>query len=151
MAKPVTVRYGKFVVSLSDGADPAGFTAPCGFTSKSFTRNKTLGETQIPDCTNPDASGWVERDAQAMSATISGSGVLAKSALPLWEAAYASDESVECEVEFIYPDGDADVYTGRFHVESLEVTGAMGERVQISVTMQSDGEIEYERTLAPDP
>lgn len=148
MAKPVTVRFGKFFVRLSNGETPAVFSAPCGFTSKSFTRNKTLGETQIPDCDDPDAPAWQARDAQSMSATISGSGVLAKSALPTWEEAFASDESIECEVEFLYPDGDADVYTGRFHLESLETTGAMGERVQISVTMQSDGEIEYERTVA---
>lgn len=151
MAKPVTVRFGKFIVRLSDGATPPVFSAPCGFTQKSFTRNKTLGETQIPDCDDPDAPAWQARDVQAMSGTISGSGVLAKSALPVWEDAFASEESIECEVEFIYPDGDSDIYTGRFHLESLETQAAMGERVQISVTLQSDGEIEYVRTVAGGP
>lgn len=45
-----------------------------------------------------------------------------------------------------YPDGGKDIYTGLFHLESFEITGSNGERVQISVTMQSDGEIVHERT-----
>lgn len=106
MAKPVTVRFGRFFVRLSDGNSPAAFVAPCGFTSKAFNRSKTLGEVNVPDCDDPDAPAWVERDVQNMSATISGSGVLAKSAVPVWEAALASVESIECEVELEYPDGD---------------------------------------------
>lgn len=146
MAKPITVKFGKFFVRLSDGATPPVFGAPCGFTSKSFTRNKTLNEVQVPDCDDPDAAAWSERDVQSMSATISGSGVLAKSAVPIWEAALESTDSIECEVELEYPDGDSDIYTGLFHLESFEITGALGERVQVSVTMQSDGEISYERS-----
>lgn len=149
MAKPITVKFGKFFVRLSDGETPPSFVAPCGFTSKSFTRNKTLNEVQIPDCDDPDAPAWSARDVASMSATISGSGVLAQAAVPTWEEALASTESIECEVELEYPDGSTDVYTGLFHLESFEVTGALGERVNVSVTMQSDGEIEYERTEAP--
>lgn len=146
MAKPVTVRFGKFFVRLSDGATPAVFAAPCGFTSKSFTRNKTLGEVNVPDCDDPDAAAWVERDVQSMTASISGDGVLAKAAVPLWEDALASVESIECEVELEYPDGDTDTYTGFFHLESFEITGALGERVNVSVSMQSDGEITHVRS-----
>ena len=146
MAKPVTVKFGKFFVRLSDGETPPNFVAPCGFTSKSFTRNKTMNEVQVPDCDDPDAAAWSERDVQSMSATVNGSGVLAKSAVPVWEEVLASTDSIECEVEMEYPDGGSDVYTGLFHVESFEITGALGERVQVSVTMQSDGEITYERS-----
>lgn len=149
MAKPTTVKFGQFFVRLSDGAATPTFTAPCGFTSKSFNRSKTFGETNVPDCDDPDAPSWIERDVQSMSGSISGEGVLAKSAIPEWEAALASSESIECEVEFVYPDGDSDIYTGSFHVESFETAGTRGERVTVSVSMQSDGEITYERTTAP--
>lgn len=141
MARPVTMKFGKFFVRLSDGATPPVFAAPCGFTQKSFSRSKTLSSVNVPDCDNPDAAAWEERDVQSMSATISGSGVLAKEALPVWEAALVSTDSVECEVELEFPDGTSSVYTGLFHLESFEVTGSQGERVQVSVTMQSDGEI----------
>ncbi|SIT74749.1 phage tail tube protein [Pontibaca methylaminivorans] len=146
MARPETIKFGKFFVRLSDGESPPAFTAPCGFTSKSFSRNKTLAEVEVPDCDDPDAAAWSERDVQSMSATISGSGVLAKAAMPTWEGALESTDSIEAEVEFVYADGTSDYYTGRFHIESLEITGSLGERVQVSITMQSDGEIAYERT-----
>lgn len=146
MAQPTTVKFGKFFVRLSSGSTPATFVAPCGFTSKSFSRGKSLNSVQIPDCDDPDAPAWEARDVQSMSATISGSGVLAKAAVPTWEAALASTDSIECEVELDYPDSGSDVYTGKFHIENFEITGSIGERVQVSVTMQSDGEIEYERT-----
>jgi TP901-1 family phage major tail protein len=146
LAKPVTVKFGKFYVRLSDGASPPTFAAPCGFTSKSFTRSKTLGEVQVPDCDDPDAPAWVERDVQSMSAAITGEGVLAKSAVPIWEDALASSDSIEAEVELEYPDGDSDIYTGFFQIESFEVTGAIGERVNVSVSLQSDGEITYVRS-----
>lgn len=148
MARSVTLKPGKFFVRLSDGAEPPVFSAPCGFNQKSFSRNKTLGSTTVNDCDAPDAAAWEERDVQSMSATISGSGVLAKQALPVWEKAMESTDSVECEVELEFPDGTSNVYTGLFHLESFEITGSQGERVQISVTMQSDGEIVLE---APGP
>ncbi|MCB5411317.1 phage tail tube protein [Pseudogemmobacter faecipullorum] len=146
MAKPVTVRFGKFFVRLSDGATPPVFAAPCGFTSKSFTRSKTLGEVNVPDCDDPDAAAWVERDVQSMTASIGGDGVLAKAAVPVWEAALAGSDSIECEVELEYPDGATDIYTGFFHLESFEITGALGERVNVSVSMQSDGVITHTRS-----
>lgn len=149
MAKQPTVRFSKFFVRLSDGAEPPVFAAPCGFTSKAFNRSKNFGESIIPECPDEDAPSWVERDVQSMTSSISGDGVLMKSAVPTWEDALASVESIECEVELEYPDGDSEIYTGRYHIESFEITGTSGERVTVSVSMQSDGEIEYERTTAP--
>lgn len=145
MARPETVKFGKVVVSLAKFGTGTGYGAPCGFTQKSFTRSKTLGDIQVPDCADPDAPAWTERDVQGMSATISGSGVLAKSAIPDWEDALDSTDSVPCQVEVIYANGDSDVYLGNFHVESFEITASLGERAQVSVTMQSDGEVTYQR------
>lgn len=146
MARPVTVKFGKLFVRLSDGASPPAFAPPCGFTSKAFNRSKTLNSVTIPNCDDPDAPAWEARDVQSMSGTITGSGVLIKAAVPVWERALESTDSIECEVELEYPDGGSDFYTGRFHLESFEITGAQGERVNVSVTMQSDGAITYERT-----
>lgn len=145
MAKPITAKFGSFFVRLSNGAVPAVFTAPCGFTSKSFTRGKNFGEVNVPDCDDPDAPAWVERDVQSMTASISGEGVMAKSAVPIWETALASTDSIETEVEIVWPDGASDIYTGKFHVESFEVGATLGERVNVTVSMQSDGPITYAR------
>lgn len=146
MAKPITAKFGKFFVRLSDGGSPAQFIAPCGFTSKGLTRSKNFGEVNVPDCDDPDAPAWVERDVQSMTASISGDGVLAKSAVSVWEDALASSDSIESEVEVEWPDGSSDVWTGKFHVESFEITATLGERVSVSVSLQSDGPIAYARS-----
>lgn len=146
MARPTTLKFGKFFVRLSDGGDPPEFVAPCGFSSKSFTRSKSLNETPVGDCDDPDKPAWSERDVVSMSATISGQGVLAKEAVDIWEAALADEDSIECEVELVYGASDSRLYEGRFHLESFEITGSSGDRVQVSVTMQSDGPIVYTKT-----
>ncbi len=63
-------------------------------------------------------------------------------------AALASADSIECEVEIEWPDGSKELYTGRFHVESLEIGSPEGQRVTSNVSMQSDGPVEYERVPA---
>lgn len=139
MALPVTMKYGKFRVLLGNGASPEVFTAPCGFTQKSFTRTKELSDVVIPDCDDPDAMAHTARDARSLSASISGSGVMAKSAYPVWVAAYESSESVNCRIEFEWADDDVTTITQRFHLSSLELSADLGDRVQISIQMESDG------------
>ena len=145
MARPETVKFGKVVVSLAKFGTGTGFGAPCGLTQKSFVRSKSLNDVAVPDCDDPDAPAWSERDVASMSATISGSGVLAKSAIPDWEAALADGDSVACQVEVIYANNDVDVYLGNFHVENFEIGATRGDRAQVSITMQSDGAISYQR------
>ncbi|GGD30741.1 phage tail tube protein [Aureimonas glaciei] len=139
MAQPVTLRFGKMQVLLGDGAEPEVFAAPCGFTQKSFSRSKELNEVVVPDCDDPDAMAHTARDARSLSATISGSGVLAKSAYPIWKDAYESSESVNCKVVFDWGTPDTTTITQRFHLSSFEISADLGDRVQISVSMESDG------------
>lgn len=143
MTKPTTARFGKFFVRLGDGDSPEEFTAPCGFTSKAWNRGKNLNEVNIPDCDDPDAPASVARDVVSTTASITGDGILAKSALPLWEAAYKSNAPVNCEVELVFEDSSTEVWEGKFHLETFNITGTQGERVNVSVSMQSDGDITH--------
>ncbi|UHD44912.1 phage tail protein [Aureimonas altamirensis] len=138
MAQPTTMKFGKFRVLLGNGASPEVFAAPCGFTQKSFTRTKELSDVVIPDCDDPDAMSHTARDARSLSASISGSGVMAKSAYPVWKAAYEDSDSINCRIEFDWDD-DTTTITQRFHVSSLELSADLGDRVQISIQMESDG------------
>ncbi|WP_336747759.1 phage tail tube protein [Aureimonas altamirensis] len=138
MAQPTTLKFGGFRVLLGNGATPEVFSKPCGFMQNSFVRTKELSEVVIPDCDDPDAMAHTARDARSLSASISGSGVLAKSAYPAWKAAYESSDSVNCKVEFVWEDA-TDTITQRFHLSSLEISADYGDRVQISVQMESDG------------
>lgn len=147
--KSITARPKKFFVRLSNGATPSVFVAPCGFTEKSFTRSKSFGESVVPNCPDDgDTIDWVERDVISMTSSISGQGVMAQQSTALWEAALANPESVLCEVEIEWPNGASEVYTGRYHLESLELGAPNGQRVTANVAMQSDGPIEH-TSVAP--
>jgi len=147
MAPPVTARFGKFRVLLGNSATPIVYAAPCGFTSKSLTLGKSLSEVSIPDCDDPDKPITIGRDVESTTASISGEGVLAASAVPTWIAAYKSTESVPVKVEIEFSTGTV-TFTGRMHLETLELGAEQGGRVTISVSLQSDGELVDTDTFA---
>lgn len=147
MATPVTAKFGKMRVLLGDGASPEVFTAPCGLTSKGITVSQNLSEVNLPDCDDPDAPFWVARDTTSLSVSISGEGVLAADSVTTWLAAAYSTDSTNAKVEVEFSTGTL-TFTGAFKVDSFAVTGSQGERVQSSISMQSDGEVPYVWTTA---
>jgi len=140
MAAPTTARFGKFKILLGDGADPEVFTAPCGFTSKSLQLTKNLTEVNLPDCDDPDAVAWVGRDAQSLSAQVSGEGVLSAQSVDAWLAAFESVDSINVKVIIEFP-AKTITWTGRMHVSTFSPTSEQGGRVTASVELQSDGEL----------
>lgn len=140
MAKPTTTRGGKIRVMLGDDASPQVFSAPCGLSQRSITLSKGLNEVQIPDCDNPDEVTWTGRDASSLSIAISGEGVLASESIETWVEAWEDVESVDVRVEVEFP-VTTYIWTGKMHVETLEIGANNGERATISVSMQSDGEM----------
>ena len=140
MTLPTTLKFGKFKVEIGDGGSPEVFSAPCGFTQKSFNRSKSLNEVQIPDCDDPDAPVVVSRDVASISFAVSGQGVLAGESVAMWDAFYASTTSRNIKVtqEFAEPIGTV-VWTGKAHLESIEITAQVGNRVTANISLQSDG------------
>ena len=147
MAPPVTARFGKFRVLLGSDADPIVYAAPCGFTSKSLTLGKSLSEVSLPDCADPDAPIVLGRDVESITASVSGEGVLAASAVITWLEAYESTEAVPVKIEIEFSSGTV-TWTGAMHVETLELGAEQGGRVTISVSMQSDGALVRTDTIA---
>lgn len=135
MAKPTTIRFGRFLIKLATIAAPTVFTAPCGFTSKSLVLSKNLEEITIPDCDNPDDPAWVGRDVSSLSASVSGDGVLAEESVQAWLTAFNSVEPVPVEIELLLSGGASVTWTGRMHLANLTVGGEQGGRVTISVEM----------------
>lgn len=140
MAQPKTIRFGMFAVMLGTFVASPVYSAPCGFNSKSLTLSKELNDISIPDCDNPDAPAWIGRDVSSMSASVTGEGVVAESALPIWLEAYKKSEPVPVKIVMT---GSAQTYTftGKMHVASLAFEAELGGRVNITVDLQSDGEL----------
>lgn len=139
MAKPTTVRFGKFRIKL-ETSTPGTYAAPCGFTSKSLTLTKNLSEVNIPDCDDPDAVAWVGRDAESLSAAVSGEGIIAAESVEAWLDAWESEESINVLLEIEFP-AKVVSWTGKMHVATLNPAAEQGGRVTMSVEMQSDGEL----------
>jgi predicted secreted protein len=146
MAQPSTARFGKFRILLGNSATPIVYTAPCGFTSKSLTLTKDLTEVTLPDCNDPDAVAWIGRDANTLSAAISGEGVMAAESAETWLDAFENVESVPVKIEIEFP-AKTITWTGHMHISSLNPSSQQGGRVTMSVDMQSDGELT--RTVTP--
>lgn len=140
MAKPVTARFGKMLIKLGDGAATEQFVAPCGFTSKSLSLSKNLTEITIPDCDDPDAASWVGRDVESLTASVSGDGVLAAGSVQAWQDFFDSNDSKNVQITITFSSGTW-TYLGAMHLESMEISGEQGNRIQISISMQSDGEM----------
>ncbi|MGB3044540.1 MAG: phage tail tube protein [Xanthobacteraceae bacterium] len=140
MATATTIKGGKFRILLGDDANPIVYSAPCGFTSRSLTLTKGLEEVNIPSCDDPDAVDWVGRDATSLSMSVSGEGVLAAESSDTWLDAWHSVDSVPVKIEIEFP-AKTITYTGKMHVESLELGAPNGQRVTNNVSMQSDGEM----------
>lgn len=140
MAPPSRIKGGKVRVLIGNDAEPIVYTALCGFTSKSLTMSKGLEEVNLGDCDEPDAVNWLGRDAVSLSMSISGEGVLAAESVEAWLDAWEDVESVPVKVELEFPTTTY-TYTGRMHVESLEVGAPDGRTVTNNVSMQSDGKM----------
>lgn len=148
MAQPGTIKFGKFKVELGDGETPEVFSAPCGFTQKAFSRNKTLNEVAIPDCDDPDAPVVLGTDVATIGWAVTGEGVLAAEAIDLWDGFYDSTSSrnVKITFEFDAPTGNI-VYQGAAHLETFEITGQLGSRVTASISLRGDGALTRTPTL----
>lgn len=138
MTKPTTLPAGKYLILLGNGASPEIFAAPCGLTTKGFNQSKSVQETVVPDCDNPDAAAYVERGVDSISGEISGSGVLALEAFDTWRLAFESGGSINCRIKLDQV-GLGGYYQGAFVMTQFNMTAQRGQKINVDVTLQSDG------------
>ncbi|QOG20463.1 phage tail tube protein [Bradyrhizobium sp. SEMIA] len=136
MAKAQTLPFSKFLVLLGNGAVPEVFAAPCGLNSRSFNRAAATNDTNVPDCDDPDAPSWLERDIVSLSASISGAGVVADEDFDIWNAWFESGDSKNVQIKL----GTTRVWVGPYKLTKLNVTGQRGSRTTFDATLDSDGE-----------
>lgn len=137
MAQGTSTSFGNFLIKLGDGGGPEVFAAPCGLTTKGFNQTANVQETTVPDCSDEDAAAFIERGVDTLSSEISGAGVMTQEAFTTWRAWFLSAASKNCR---IYPNGASGGYwQGAFILSAFNLTVNRGQKVEVSVTMQSDG------------
>lgn len=144
MAKPTVLSFGAGKFWISDGGSPEVFLAPCGFTQGELAVDKSLNDTTIPDCDDPDAPAWSGNDVQSVSWTMQFQGILAKESMPIYSRAVFSMKSVKVRQEFKglgtgvgTPDKR---YEGLGHV-TMTITSQLGQKVQVQINVTGDGEL----------
>ena len=141
MVRPTTLIESRLLIKLEDPANPGYFIAPCGITTKSFNRSAEVNEFNVRDCNDPDEPGWVERVKRALSSEISGSGLLAKEVLDLYEGAFTSRDPINVQVVLDYPVGPR-TYQGAYQLSGLNIGAPEDELVNVELTLQSSGPVE---------
>lgn len=140
MTAPVTLKSGsQFQIKLETAPGSGVYEAPCGFTTKSFKQTKSVNESVIPDCDDPDAPAYVERDVDSLSSEITGSGFLATEDLADWQAFFASTDSLNVRFYYGSLGTYAGYYQGAYHLTDMSNVGDRGKKVTMDITLQSDG------------
>ena len=141
MAKPQTASAAKLLILVGDGNSPEVFAAPCGLTTKGIAFRAETNDTTVPECDDPDLPAWSERVVKSLSAGVTGSGVLAAEAIDVWWKFYSLAEARNCRVKIDSPAFANVYYSGRFLLTTFNVTGTIGEKINVQIEMQSDGEV----------
>ena len=145
MAKPTTFPFKDMLILIGDGATPTeAFTAPCGLVSKNFELSANSNEVQVPDCDDPDAPAWIERVVATMTGTISGNGVMAKESFDLWRDWALQGVTKNARVQIVGT--GMGYYGGAFILSSFAISADLGDKVQVDVTLDSDGQIQWTAT-----
>lgn len=140
MAFPTVIAGTKLLILVGDGASPEVFAEPCGLTAKTFDLSASTNSTLIPDCADPEAPAWEAKTVNALSAQISGSGVMAVEAHTTWEAWFMSAASKHIQIKLNNPTG-LGYYSGSFILTSLKYGGQRGQKVTVDLTMVNDGPV----------
>lgn len=141
MAKPTTLPFSKLLILIGNGASPEVFAAPCGLTSKSFDISVSSNGIEVPDCTDEDAPAWTERVVKALSAGVSGSGILATESFETWQDWALGGTNKNVKIKLDTP--SLGYYEGSFILSKLSIKASLGDKVQVDVSLDSDGEVTF--------
>lgn len=139
--KPTTLPFGKFLIQIENPAGSGLFRKPCGFTTKGVNETLTTQETIVPDCDDPDAVAFVERDGDALSMELSANGALALEDWTIWRTWMRSGAARLVRIHHDVSLSDNGGYDqGSFHLTNMNRTGTRGQKVLVDITLASDGE-----------
>jgi predicted secreted protein len=135
MAAPTVLAGTKLLILAGDGATPETFSQPCGLTTRKFSLKASTNSTLVPDCDNPEAPAWETKDVNALSATVTGSGVLAVEAFHYWNNWFMSAEAKNAQIKLDH--ASLGHWSGAFILTQFDVTGQRGSKVTVDITLEN--------------
>lgn len=141
------INSSKLLIAIGNGASPETFTHPCMInTARGIQFSSNATETLLPYCPpDEDLAGWIEREQDSLTATISGAGVLDAVLTPFelfWDW---FDLGLSKHVHVIV--GALGYFNGSWICSAKNIQGpGRREKVTFDCTLLSDGPINWNAT-----
>ena len=138
MATPATRTGTKLYLKIVDGGSPEVFSHPCLINAeRGVAFRSSTNDVVVPDCTNPDDPAWRELVKDALNVGLNGAGIMDNTvenyqAYTEW---WKLDEARNVQ---IWVD-TLGYWSGAFKLTEWEITGNRGEKINASITLESDG------------
>lgn len=154
--KPTVLPGTALLILVGDGGSPEVFAQPCGLTNTGLSLTASTNSTVIPFCDDPSAAAWDSKDVSAISAQVTGSGVMAVESFDEWNDWFLSGKARHIQIKL--DDGKGHFvghYEGAFVLSNFKLTGSRGQKITVDVTLDNDDIVswvdaaEIVLTLAP--
>lgn len=139
MAQPTVLPGTKLLILVGDGASPEVFAQPCGLTTTGIDFSSSTNTTLIPDCDDPEAPAWEAKDVNGLSASVTGTGVMAVESFDIWNDWFSSAAAKNCHVKL--DNASLGYWSGQFILTGLKYGGTRGEKVTLDVTLSNTGAV----------
>lgn len=141
MAQPTVLPGTKLLILVGDGASPEVFATPCGLTTSGIDFAASTNTTVLPDCADPEAAAWEAKDVNGLSASVTGSGVMAVESFNVWNNWFQSADPKNVQIKL-----DATAlghWAGSFILTGLKFGGVRGNKVTVDVTLANNGAVPW--------
>lgn len=139
--KPTVLPGTSLLILVGDGASPEVFGAPCGLTTTGIDFSASTNTTVIPWCDDPSAPAWEAKDVNALSASVTGNGVMAVESFAVWNEWY--QEAIAKNVQIKLDSPELGHWAGSFILSSLKFGGVRGNKVTVDITLSNDGAVPW--------
>jgi hypothetical protein len=143
MAAVKNARGVKLLLKVGDGGNPEVFAAFCSINAaRGISFTAATREFNVPDCTNPDQIAWLAREKESLSVSVTGAGMLNTPDVQSFFDWWTDEDSRNCHLVVDVPSADGGViFEGAFHLTEFSVTGDRGAKMEVSLTLASDGAV----------
>lgn len=140
MATPTTLSGTQLLIKVGNAASPEVFTHPCLINAeRGIQFSSSTQDVIVPDCTNPDDPAWREIEKDGLSATITGAGIMDNvlATIQTYDTWHRGQTTKNVQVWL----GSIGKWVGAFKLTEIAFTGERGNKVLVSLTLESDGSV----------